>query len=397
MQVSLLNNLTSDILISNRTMAPQLNGSEQEASQEGLFDPLSYKIMVITFFTVIFAFGFVGNVSVLGSILKWKRLRNPCGLLIANIAAADLGVAIIAAPLRIADLYLQGWPFGDALCRIILPLQDVMVCVSVITHSTIAFERYRATVTPFRMRLSLSKITYVNFGIWLFCYVFAGLPLAIPLKVQVFEGTPYCFPEWSDLYRRVYEIYLVVVFIVAQLIIQSYVYVSIIHTLKAKSDILVEVAEQTVKSLTPGKAEKSFSSHTSCAGSLRVACVARVKRKQKLVKMLLVLVIAFQICHLPRGVTMLYREFADPLLIDTTFKYVDLIALALYYLKHVINPFILFTMSADFRSGIVTVCAACSKGEESTLDTESQKCIKRTEEPLEELHEKDEEVWEQRV
>lgn len=397
MEISLLNNLTSDILISNRTMAPQLNGSEQEASQEGLFGPLSYKIMVITFFTVIFAFGFVGNVSVLGSILKWKRLRNPCGLLIANIAAADLGVAIIAAPLRIADLYLQGWPFGDALCRIILPLQDVMVCVSVITHSTIAFERYRATVTPFKMRLSLSKITYVNLGIWLFCYVFAGLPLAIPLKVQVFEGTPYCFPEWSDLYRRVYEIYLVVVFIVAQLIIQSYAYVSIIHTLKAKSDILVEVAEKTVKSLTPGKAERSFSSHASCAGSLRVACVARVKRKQKLVKMLLVLVIAFQICHLPRGVTMLYREFADPLLIDTTFKYVDLIALALYYLKHVINPFILFTMSADFRSGIVTVCAACSKGEESTLDTESQKCIKRTEEPREELHEKDEEVWEQRV
>lgn len=397
MEVSLLNNLTSDILISNRTMAPQLNGSEQEANQEELFDPLSYKIMVIAFFTVIFAFGFVGNVSVLGSILKWKRLRNPCGLLIANIAAADLGVAIIAAPLRIADLYLQGWPFGDALCRIVLPLQDVMVCVSVITHSTIASERYRATVTPFKMRLSLSKITYINLGIWLFCYVFAGLPLAIPLKVQVFEGTPYCFPEWSDLYRRVYEIYLVLVFIVAQLIIQSYAYVSIIHTLKAKSDILVEVAEQTVKSLTPGKAERSFSSHISCAGSLRVACVARVKRKQKLVKMLLVLVIAFQICHLPRGVTMLYREFADPLLIDTTFKYVDLIALALYYLKHVINPFILFTMSADFRSGIVTVCAACSKREESTLDTESQKCIKRTEEPQEELQEKDEEIWEQRV
>ena len=402
MEVSLLNNLSSDILISNRTMTPQSNGSEQEANQEELFDPLSYKIMVITFFSVIFAFGFVGNVSVLGSILKWKRLRNPCGLLIANIAAADLGVAIIAAPLRIAELYLQSWPFGDALCRIILPIQDVTVCVSVVTHSTIAFERYRATVTPFKTRLSSSKITYVNLGIWLFCYVFAGLPLAIPLKVQVFEDTLYCFPEWSDLYRRVYQIYLVVVFIVAQLIIQSYAYVSIIQTLKAKSDILVEVAEQTVKSLTPGKgAERSFSSRASCAGNLRVACVARVarvKRKQKLVKMLLVLVITFQICHLPRGVTMLYREFADPSLIDTTFKYIDLIALALYYLKHVINPFILFTMSADFRSGIVTVCAACSKGEESTLETESQKCnIKRAEEAPEELDEIKEEIWEERV
>lgn len=398
MEVSGLNNLSSNILISNRTMSPQRNDSEQEANQDELLDPLSYKIMVIAFFTMIFAFGFVGNVSVLGSILKWKRLRNPCGLLIANIAAADLGVAIIAAPLRIADLYLRGWPFGEALCRIILPLQDVMVCVSVITHSTIAFERYRATVTPFKTRLSSSKIKYVNLGIWLFCYVFSGLPLAIPLKVRLFEDTPYCFPEWSDLYRRVYEIYLVVVFIVVQLIIQSYAYVSIIYTLKSKSDILVEVAEETVKSLTPGKAESSFSSRASCAGNLRVACVARVKRKQKLVKMLLVLVIAFQICHLPRGVTMLYREFANPLLINTTFKYIDLVALALYYLKHVINPFILFTMSADFRSGIVTVCAACSKGEESMLESETQKCnIKRAEEPREELDEKEVEIWEQRV
>lgn len=398
MEVSLLNNLSSDILISNRTMTPQRNGSEQEESQEELFDPLSYKIMVIAFFSVIFAFGFVGNVSVLGSILKWKRLRNPCGLLIANIAAADLGVAIIAAPLRIADLYLQGWPFGETLCRIILPLQDVMVCVSVITHSTIAFERYRATVTPFKALLSTTKIKYVNLGIWLFCYVFAGLPLAIPLKVQHFEDTPYCFPEWSDLYRRVYEIYLVVVFIVAQLVIQSYAYVSIIRTLKTKSDILVEVAEQTVKSLPPGKATRSFSTRASCAGSLSVACVARVKRKQKLVKMLLVLVIAFQICHLPRGVTMLYREFADPSLIDTTFKYIDLIALALYYLKHVINPFILFTMSADFRSGIATVCASCSKGEESTTETQTQKSnIKRAEDPQEELEQKEVEIWEQRV
>lgn len=391
-----LNNSSTDILSSNRTMTPQRNGSEQdEAEDQGeLFDPLSYKIMVIAFFSVIFAFGFVGNISVLGSILKWKRLRNPCGLLIANIAVADLGVAIIAAPLRIADLYLHGWPFGDALCRLILPLQDVMVCVSVITHSTIAFERYRATVTPFKERLSMTKIKYVNLGIWLFCYVFAGLPLAIPLKVQPFHGELYCFPAWSDLYRRIYEIYLVLVFIVVQLVIQSYAYGSIIRTLRTKSDILVEVAEQTEKSLPSECASMSASnSRPSC-----VVSVARVKRKRKLVKMLLVLVIAFQICHLPRGITMLYREFADPASIGLTFSYIDLVALALYYLKHVINPFILFTMSEDFRSGIVTICAGCSKRDENALVTESQRCNVK---PVEDLHEEPEEkevdIWEHQV
>lgn len=384
MASSPLNNFSATVLLPNRTMEHQGNVSEEQVYQDELFDPLSYKIMVITFFSVIFAFGFLGNVSVLGTILKLKQLRNPCGFLIANIASADLGVALIAAPLRIADLYLHGWPFGDALCRIVVPLQDVMVCVSVVTHSTIAWERYRATVTPFKPRLSAAKIKFVILGIWLFCYVFGGLPLTIPLKVQSFRGTLHCFPAWSDLYRRIYEIYLVLVFIMAQLIIQSYAYVSIIRTLDTKSDIL-EVAEKNRKN-SPTLSMPLYSG-VSCA-----AMVARVKRKQKLVKMLLVLVIAFQICHLPRGVTMLYREFADPALINPTFNYIDLVALALYYLKHVINSIILFTMSADFRSGIVTICAGCKeRSRRCENGTESQKCIIKQSGDLPEELEKEEE------
>lgn len=334
------------------------NGTEQsEQDQVQLFDPMSYNIMVVAFFSAIFAFGLVGNASLLGTILRRKKLRNPCGLLLANIALADLGVAVIAAPLRIAELYYIGWPFGSALCRLIPPLQDVMVCVSVVTHSTIALERYRATVTPFKARPSSGKTRCVIFGIWLFCYMFGGLPLTFPLKLETFEGVMYCFPDWTTLYRRVYETYLVVIFIVVQLVIQSYAYISIIRALKSKSEIISMVAAKTESMVQSGT---SFDSRVSCKGM-----AASMKRKQKLVKMLLVLVITFQICHLPRGITMLYREFADPYLIGPTFEYLDLIALALYYLKHVINPFILYAMSADLRNGVKMCCCKHGKGTEN--------------------------------
>lgn len=371
MAPSPLRNSSTEVSLPNRTMEHQGNDSSVRGHQGELFDPLTYKIMVITFFSVIFAFGFLGNVSVLGTILKLKQLRNPCGFLIGTIALADLGVALIAAPLRIAELYLQGWPFGDALCRLIVPLQDVLVCVSVVTHSTIAWERYRATVTPFKPRLSATKIKFVILGIWVSCYIFSGLPLVIPLKLQPFKGALHCLPAWSDLYRRIYEIYLVLVFIVAQLLIQSYAYVSVIRTLRKKSDIL-QIAEKDRKISTASGASIPFNSSAPCA-----AMVAQMKRKRKLVKMLLVLVIAFQICHLPRGVTMLYREFADPSLITPTFHYIDLVALALYYLKHVINPLILFSMSGDFRSGIEIILGCCKKRERSESDTESTKLVTR--------------------
>lgn len=371
MASSPLRNSSTEVSLPNRTMEHEGNDSSVRGHQGELFDPLTYKIMVITFFSVIFAFGFLGNVSVLGTILKLKQLRNPCGFLIGTIALADLGVALIAAPLRIAELYLQGWPFGDALCRLIVPLQDVLVCVSVVTHSTIAWERYRATVTPFKPLLSATKIKFVILGIWVSCYVFSGLPLVIPLKLQPFKGALHCLPAWSDLYRRIYEIYLVLVFIVAQLLIQSYAYVSVIRTLRKKSDIL-QIAEKDRKISTASGASIPFNSSAPCA-----AMVARMKRKRKLVKMLLVLVIAFQICHLPRGVTMLYREFADPSLITPAFYYIDLVALALYYLKHVINPLILFSMSGDFRSGIEIILGCCKKRERSESDTESTKLVTR--------------------
>ena len=373
---SSLTNVTHDIQLPNRTMELERNGTEQAENQGQLFDPHSFNIMAITFFSVIFAFGFLGNVSLLGTILKWKRLRNPCGLLIANISAADLGVAVIAAPLRIAELYFVGWPFGSALCRFIPPLQDVMVCVSVVTHSTIALERYRATVSPFKPRLSAGKIRIVIFGIWLFCYVFGGLPLTVPLKLQTYKGVVYCLPEWTTLYRRVYETYLVLIFILAQLVIQSYAYISIIRTLKSKSDIIAEVASKSEKLIQPGA---SFDSRMSCTG-----LGARVKRKQKLVKMLLVLVIAFQICHLPRGITMLYREFAEPSSIGPTFEYIDLVALALYYVKHVINPFILYAMSADFRNGIVACCKNQSYPDDHTQVKTTRNYALKFEEDLDE-------------
>ena len=45
--------------------------------------------------------------------------------------------------------------------------------------------------------------------------------------------------------------------------------------------------------------------------------------------------------------------------------YVDLIMLAMLYLKHVINPLILCVMSDDFRAGCFTICCA-SEGYESS-------------------------------
>lgn len=50
---------------------------------------------------------------------------------------------------------------------------------------------------------------------------------------------------------------------------------------------------------------------------------------------------------------MLIQEFKPEATFKLEFLYIEMITLAMYYLKHVINPFILWAMSNDFRAGFV--------------------------------------------
>ena len=130
----------------------------------------SYAILVPPLFCTIIAVGFIGNTLLVYTVLRWRDMKTPCNYLILNNAIADLGVALVAAPLRIVDFY-YGWILGETACQLLAPTQDVFVVVSVITYTIIAFERYRAVMTPFKRHFSLKTIGIVAVFIWIIAYL----------------------------------------------------------------------------------------------------------------------------------------------------------------------------------------------------------------------------------
>ena len=58
---------------------------------------------------------------------------------------------------------------------------------------------------------------------------------------------------------------------------------------------------------------------------------------------------------------MLLTEFSPETTSKPDFNYANLITLAMYYIKHVINPVILLAMSKDFRSGFLNICSSGGK------------------------------------
>lgn len=302
--------------------------------EEPFLSPQAFKLLADVFFSFIIVTGVVGNSLVTVVILRWKEIRTPCNIFLLNIAVADFLVTGIAGSFRIIEVHL-GWIFGDFLCRFLAPLQDVFVGVSAISHSTISWERYRATVTPFKPRISKAKAKCMLPAIWLFSYITCGLPLVFTTKLHEESGKEYCAPNWSVLYRRVFEIFLVVMYIILQLVLQTFAYLNIIRALKSKEELLNESTRRM---------RKGSDGHSTNS--------AKEKKKSKTIKMLIVLVVVFQIGYIPRGTVMLIAEFASNSVYSEEFQYIELISLILYYLKHVLNPVILFLMSAEFKSAL---------------------------------------------
>lgn len=281
--------------------------------------------------------GLVGNSMVIGTIAAKRKMWTPCNWFIMNIAIADLLVAIILTPLRMAELFM-GWPLGEFLCRFVGPLQDVIVCISAVTHTVIALERHRGIVTPFKPKLSLCRAKIAIVIICCACYLAIGLPLVLALKEVEHKGLKYCLARWPSITsRRIFEVYLVTFFIFVPLVMQTLTYAKIVATIK-KEDASAPISRS-------GTVEQRRN---------------QIRKKVHLVKMLIILVAVFQVCFIPRGIFILVKEFTR-LNYRESHKHSMFIAnitsIILFYLKHVLNPFILFAMSTEFRNN----CFPCRK------------------------------------
>ena len=157
-----------------------------------------YVLLSTLFFSLIICAGLFGNSLFVATLTRWREMRTPCNLLIANICAADLGVYVFPAPLRIIDTY-RGWLFGEVMCYILVPLQDVFVVVSVVTQTVIALERHRTIVAPFKRKMTLKRVKTSVLVIWIACYLTAGVPMIIFLKNKLYgNGFYYCFTSFHQ-------------------------------------------------------------------------------------------------------------------------------------------------------------------------------------------------------
>ena len=286
-----------------------------------------HAILQLVIFTVIFMVGFFGNSIVIYGVLQQGSSKTTSSCFIANLALSDLAVLVLSLPVALLQ-ELASWPFGELACKIFFPLGDVFLTVSIMTLTAIALDRYRAIVTPFKARFTKTQAKICICLIWIVCYLVVGIPTSFILKLVSTNGVKVCFPYWnSEMEQKIHKV-LTACLATFPLFLIGYCYIRVVMALwKVR---IIHDNRDTAKNSIP---------------------MMRLEQKRKLVKMLILIVIAFSLCLLPYVTFALVLEFTG--MQRTPDVNVGLVTcLSLLYANSAINPLILCTMSKDYRVGL---------------------------------------------
>ncbi|KAM4734526.1 relaxin-3 receptor 1-like [Anableps anableps] len=159
------------------------------------------RILISTVYAVVCAAGLLGNLLVffLMKARRGRRKRSSINLFILNLAVTDFQF-VLTLPFWAVDIALDfSWPFGNAMCKIILTVTVMNMYASVFFLTAMSVTRYWSVASALkdRTRQRVCPVHWVITGLWL-CAMTASLPAAVFSTVRRVAGERLClmgFPE----------------------------------------------------------------------------------------------------------------------------------------------------------------------------------------------------------
>ncbi|XP_046512918.1 neuropeptide FF receptor 2 [Equus quagga] len=368
-----------------------------------LYEPRVAAIFIISY-SLIFFLCMVGNTVVCFIVVRNKHMQTVTNLFILNLAISDLLVGIFCMPLTLLDNIIAGWPFGSTTCKISGFVQGVSVATSVFTLVAIAVDRCRCVVYPFKPKLTIKTAFVTIVIIWVLAITIM-FPSAIMLRIQEDKyfrvrlnsqnkTSPvyWCREDWPK--REMRKIYTTVLF--ANIYLAPLSVIVIMY-----GRIGISLFKMTVPHT--GK-ENQEQWHVAS------------KKKQKVIKMLLIVALLFILSWLPLWTLMMLSDYADlsPSELQVIHVYIYPFAHWLAFCNSSINPIIYGFFNENFRRGFqdafhfqlcqrrakpmgdyalraknnVVINTSCQLAQEPTIQNSREKnllCRKSAEKPKQEL------------
>ncbi|XP_066945714.1 QRFP-like peptide receptor isoform X2 [Macrobrachium rosenbergii] len=302
-------------------------------------------------YSVTYVVGVVGNVLIIFTIARYRRLKTTTNVFLASLASADLLLILLCIPLKLARLFSYTWTLGEVTCKTLYYLQCLSAMCSVLTLCTMSIERYYAIVYPMRAqyRCTISQAKKLCAGIWLISFFLAAPTILLQVHMEVGERVKafWCVRDFdSPLMWRVYETYMLVVVLVMPTIIMAGAYTSI-------SCAIIHMVAQR-RTIT-GKGQMAN-------GVLLLNGVSRGRYREneesevrQVVSMLVVVVVLFVLCWGPILVVNVLKSYGILPAYSPVLKHVVTTMDLLSYCNSCVNPIVYGFMSRNFRESFCQV------------------------------------------
>ncbi|KAF0292994.1 Octopamine receptor beta-2R [Amphibalanus amphitrite] len=158
----------------------EVNGSASNSSTLGVADTPGYLLVLkaISLCTII-VMAVLGNLLVVVSVYRYRKLRNITNCFVVSLAIADVLVSLIAMPFN-ASVELSGrWMFGHAMCDVWNSVDVYASTVSIIHLCCISIDRYYAIVKPLNYPLVITErlVVMMLTFVWVFPVSISFVPI----------------------------------------------------------------------------------------------------------------------------------------------------------------------------------------------------------------------------
>jgi hypothetical protein len=141
--------------------------------------PAEGQVVLIILYTLTTVLSVIGNVLAIAVFTVGRRSRTDLRWFLANLAAADLIMAVFCMPFTFASTMLDNWIFSAPMCPVVLFLQTVSVTVSVYTSVAVGVDRYWIVNFPLKSRITKSRSPVVIGTIWTAACLLSSVQLVV--------------------------------------------------------------------------------------------------------------------------------------------------------------------------------------------------------------------------
>ena len=318
-----------------------------------VYRPDGIEILALIIFPIIIILSIVANIIVIKLTLKFPILKGPISGYVIHKCVCNIIISSVPSLGYVIQTAVGRWPFGAFACNAVVVIEYAVLATSICLMIGKSVQQYFAVVKPFK-KLEEKCSKFVLIFAWLI-----GWPLAIPFVVinsrciDLGDDKQRCNEFWAftplSVNRTPTFAYFIGIFILVHFIpfmIMLALYSRIIHVLLRK-----------LKRPGESRAEDKLRDK---------------KRKLRIVKMLLVIMILFEVCWLPSFVQEFIMEMSDLKPSTQTSEVISLMTSFFGYAYGAINPFIYFLFMKKYRKTFLELFASCRCGLYSVKQKEEE-------------------------